>query len=665
MPFWWNRRRRWWTNYRFRKPTRRYRYKHRRPRKNIFRRYNRRAHRRRRRRHRRKVRRKKPFLKLLQWQPQYIRKCKIKGFETLILGADGKQFRSYTTAMFDWTPPKVPTGGGFAVSNFSLGYLYEQYNFKNNIWTTSNEGKDLCRYTGCTLTFYRHETVDFLVTYSRSYPMNIDQFTYAKTHPHNMLLQKHIIIIPSRATNPNGKLKIKKRIKPPRQMTNKWFFADKFESTPLLQLRATATDLTYITMGKYSENQLTNFLYINEKFYVQSNWGESFAQHLFYMPVSTWSKTVTGEYLDKGQTKSFTYTVTASTAVSLQDGWFDPRLLKANKLTSPINTTTTNLLPIGLARYNPSIDTGKNNKIWLISTLSASYQPPQHDKVLVFQGLPLWMLLFGWTDYVLKIKNDKTFLDSYTLVIQSPAIKSSKTDTAPLYLPIDDSFVNGLAQYDTLPVPQQKNKWFPTINHQLKSINNIVKCGPNIARMEGKQSNWELHVKYSFFFKWGGADTPETNITNPADLPVYPVPDTINQKVQIRNPATQIPQSMFHTWDYRRGSLTATAIKRMSEHLPDESISSTDADPHSPHKKLKLSKKDPQCQEKETELQQCLQQLFEENTFQEIQASPENTLQLIQQQQQQQQQIKHNLLKLLIHLKTRQRQMQLQAGILE
>lgn len=560
--------------------------------------------------------------------------------------------------MNDWTPPTVPGGGGFAVSTYSLGYLYEQYKYKNNIWTTSNEGLDLVRYTGGKITFYRHDYIDFIVYYTRSYPMKIGQFTYPQTHPHNLLLKKHKLIIPSKLTNPNGKRKYKLKFKPPRQMVNKWFFADTFEPTPLLMLQASATDLTFVSMGKQSENQLTNFFYINDKFYLDKSWGKHRETNNPYKPVSTWSGNLQGtDYQDKPYT--FNMPTTASSSIDYTTGWFNSKLLKLKKVSAPTTAT-----PIGIARYNPTLDTGEGNSVWLTSVIVPNYTKPA-DKTLYFDNLPLWMLLFGWTDYVLKLKGDPTFLDSYLLVIQSKWIRSAKEhSSSTIYAPIDESFINGNSQYNSTVVPQQKTKWFPTLKNQLESINNIVKCGPNIARPEGKLSNWELHTKYSFFFKWGGADNIPPAVTDPSTKPTYPVPDTINQNVQIKNPKTQIAASIFHTWDYRRGAITASALKRVQENLPDESISSTDSDFHSPPKRFKLNRNDPPCEEKETEIQECLQALFEKPTYQETQETT-NPILLIQQQQQQQHQVKLQLLKLLTELKYKQRQMQLQAGIIE
>nr|UHS18318.1 MAG: hypothetical protein [Gammatorquevirus sp.] len=662
MPFWWGRRKRWWTNRRFTyKRRRNYRRK---PRRRIFRRRHRRATGRRRRRRRTKVRRKRKYIKLLQWQPDSIRKCKIKGIETLVLGANGKQYRNYTTSMNEWTPPTTPTGGGFATSKYSLGYLYEQHQLHNNIWTHSNVNYDLCRYTGCKIDFYRHQTQDFIVVYQREYPMIINEDTYTETHPHSMLLQQHKIVIPSMKTRPFGKKKIRKKIRPPKQQTNKWFFQHSFTDTGLLFIKAAACDLNYIHLGEYSENELTSFLALNiESFYVQAGWGHS--QKGAYKPISTMTVTsVTGIGYDN---KPFTVNVTDNykASINYDTGFFASPILRSKSISKPDSLATKK--PLIGCRYNPKIDTGEGNYVWLIAVQQQDYRKPSSDKTLIAHGKPMWLLLYGWTDYVLRLKKGQDIYTQYYLALQSPQIRSTQGQTQnKTYIPIDDTFVQGNGPYNATPTSKQKEYWYPTLEHQQQTLNNIVKCGPFIPRPEGKKSNWELHINYCFYFKWGGALDTNHQVADPSKQTDYPVPDNLNQALQIVDPQTQIPASMLHTWDYRRGFITQKALKRMQSYLPMEPTLSTDSECSSPLKKRRLSKREPPLQEEETETDHCLQQLFEQSSCQEIQEEKENPIyKLIQQQQQQQHVIKYNLLQLLTALKKTQLQMQLHTGILE
>ncbi len=104
--------------------------------------------RRRRRRRKRKVRRKLQKITVKQWQPDSIVRCKIKGFGCLVAGAQGRQPYCYTNSKYEYPQPKAPGGGGFGAELFTLQYLYEEWVARKNIWTKSNDYKDLVRFTG-------------------------------------------------------------------------------------------------------------------------------------------------------------------------------------------------------------------------------------------------------------------------------------------------------------------------------------------------------------------------------------------------------------------------------------------------------------------------------------------------------------------------------------
>lgn len=564
--------------------------------------------------------------------------------------------------MNEWTPPTTPTGGGFATAKYSLAYLYEQYQLGNNIWTTSNCDFDLCRYTGAKFRFYRHPYIDFIVTYQLEYPLTVNNLIYQQVHPLKQLLQKKKIIIPSLRTQPFGKRYITKKIKPPKQMTNKWFFQHSFNDTGLLLLKAAACDLQFSHLGEYSENELTSFKCLNTRsFYTHGAWGTSSSHG--YWPIQTWGPPCVVQYTtQKNETKTYTLSTYADT-VSYDRGWFSSGLLNAKSIQKPPG----DLHPLLECRYNPKIDTGKQNAIYLLAVQADKFTPPTHDKILIATGQPLWLLLFGWTDYIQKYRDKINFLKTYFIVLQSPCLTASGSGPGELLpvIPIDDSFIAGRGPYNSTPYPSDTTNWFPCLMHQQKTINDIVKCGPFIPKPEGKRSNWELHAHYTFFFKWGGSISSNKQVCNPADATEYPGPDPVSLSVQVSDPKSQIPESMLHIWDWRRHFITKKAFKRMSENLPTESTISTDADLSEPQQKRKRTKKEPSLQEKETPEIYYLQQLFEEDTFQKDQEVQEDPIhQLIQQQHLQQQHLKFNLLNLMTQMKHTQLQMQLQTGIL-
>lgn len=562
--------------------------------------------------------------------------------------------------MNDWTPATTPGGGGFCTAKYSMAYLYEQFKLGNNIWTTSNCEYDLVRYTGCKFIFYRHPYIDFIIQYQLEYPLTISPDDLQKQHPRNLLLQKHILILPSLRFKPYGKPYKKKKIRPPKQMSNKWFFQHQFADTGLVLIRAAACDLLFSHIGEQSENELTSFICLNtDTVYTHGGWGITQPNH--YYPTSTWGPNTDVSFVDKkGTTQNYKLSDYSQT-VSYDKGWFSPQYLSAQKWIKP-NTTP----PYNYVRYNPKIDNGKGNIVYFLSVHNERFDPPGTDKVLITQDKPLWLLLYGWTDYIKKLRKDVDFNKTYYIAMISPALFVSGREPAnkPV-IPIDDTIFQGKSAYGATPNTWQTTNWFPTFTLQQQTINNIVKAGPFIPKPEGKKSNWELHAKYSFYFKWGGAPDSAKAVCDPAKASFYPGPDPIPTTIQITDPKTQVPESLLHTWDWRRGYITKKAFKRMYEHLQTESTISTDADHSELPPKTKKSKKEPSLQEKETKEEICLQQLFAGDICQEIQEMPEDPIQqLIYQQQQQQQLLKHNLLTLITSMKNTQQQMQLQTGIL-
>ncbi len=91
-------------------------------------------------------------------------------------------------------------------------------------------------------------------------------------------------------------------------------------------------------------------------------------------------------------------------------------------------------------------------------------------------------------------------------------------------------------------------------------------------------------------------------LKTPAAEQKYNVPDTVKQSIQISDPSKLHPETIFHDWDYRRGIITQTAIKRMSENLEIDSIVSSD-DSDSPPKKRKVTKELPCINQKEKKIQ--------------------------------------------------------------
>nr|UHK05248.1 MAG: ORF1 [Torque teno midi virus] len=652
MPFWWNRRRKpWYGRWRKRKTYRQRRRKYTRRRKP--RRFTRR---RRKRRRKYKVRKKKKTIPIKQWQPDSIKKCKIKGHGFLVAGAQGSQAKCYTQQKELYTQPKAPGGGGFGCEKFTLEYLYREWQAHRNIWTASNDYKDLCRYTGCKISFYRHADIDFIVNYDRQPPFDIKKDTYYNIHPQSMMLAKHKRFILSAKTNPTGPVKTTLKIRPPKQLITKWFFQEEFAEYDLVKIQACATQLPYSIYGPNTQSPCLTIHALNTKFYQRHNWAQALTQA--WLPYLTYPTTNPLTFTDINN-KTFKPSLeTYYSSIAKDTGFFNPGVLQAVKVTQH-STQLFGERPLALGRYNPEDDRGIGNKVWFTSILSDNGWATPSDNDLIIVEEPLYIAFFGFADWISKAKGKVGYLETGMFVVQSPYIKVLTPTTQKAWPILDYSFVQGKMPWDETLTDNDKKLWYPSYKKQQQIINAIIESGPYSPKLSNlKSSTWQLPYKYTFYFKWGGPSITDQTVQDPKGQEIYPVPDKLFERIQVADPERQKYLQMLRPWDYRRGHITPRALKRMSENIiSDESDLSDTAE--TPQKKKKTTAQLQYKNQEQEEIQSCLLSLFEENTFQES----DNLRELINQQQQQQRQLKHNLIKLLNHLKQKQRLLQLHTGI--
>nr|UHK04814.1 MAG: ORF1 [Torque teno midi virus] len=659
MPFWWNRRRRpWYPAWRKRRyRTRKYRKYQRRRRPRRF------ARRRRRRRRRYKVRKKKQKITLQQWQPDRIVKCKIIGFNYLVCGSEGNQYRCYTDDKHDYGQPKAPGGGGFGCEQFTLEYLYKEWEAHRNVWTASNDYLDLVRYTGCTFLFYRHATTDFVLFYDRQPPFKFITSTYTETHPLQILLRKKHKIIRSLKYAQRQKPYVKVKIKPPKQMITKWFFQPDFANVELLKLAGSAANFEYSLYGPNTQSPCLTLYCLNTDFYQIHNWANITAQTQPYLPYTgiphSTTHFLTFYYGTKTTTSSDINNYADST--SFDKGWFKPGILQAWKVVDSQQSTKIHTRPISICRYNPEEDNGKGNRIWLTSIFTNKAWAPPTDEDLVIGELPLYLAFWGLWDTIIKKKKTDEFLKISMFVIKSDFIKPIFAGTKQTVWPIiDQSFIQGKMPWDEFFTVQEKATWYPTCLKQAQTINAFVECGPYCPKYSNlPSSTWQLSYKYKFYFKWGGPQTGDKLIQDPKDQEKYPVPDTYTEAIQISDPLRQHPKALLRSWDFRRGIVTASALKRMRENLSTDESDQSDFS-ETPTKKKKVTTQIQASDEETKEIQACLHSLCEKDSFQE---SETDIKQLIYKQYQQQQSLKLNLFKLLKNLKKTQAHLQMQTGM--
>lgn len=571
----------------------------------------------------------------------------------------------YTVGKDSYVPPKVPWGGGFGMENFTLQYLYEEYVFHQNIWTTSNILKDLCRFLWCKITLFRHPETDFIVTYSRQGPFDLTKFTFPGCHPQQQLLQKHKRVVFSLQSKPKGKYTTKLKIKPPKQMISKWFFTKQFCTKVLFSIKAAAANLSYSFLSPKNENMLVTIYSLNPSYYMQPNWAVKLQDTQPWKPYPTlplpqkYKVKVRGqEQLQDRQLNPNSY----GESVSYSTGWFKSEFLLAKELDNPKGQPLATHQAFA-ARYNPNKDNGQGNEIYCVALTSDRWDPPSKDKTVSIVGMPLWLGLYGFYSYIIRTKGI-SFLSLHVLVIKSPAIHCyPEIGGCDRYIPIDWDYMQGKKPYDQEITTKEKTTWWPDMTWQHKTVNAIVETGPFIPQYsEIVNSTWELKTSYCFYFKWGGAITEEPEITNPEQLNTYDVPDTKQQRIQVSNPAKLSTETICHPWDFRRDIIKERALKRMYDNF--ETDTEFQCSPEKMQKKRqRLGAAPTNWNPQEEEVQSCLQALSEKNIFQETE--DQDIQLLIQQQQQQQLELKRNILSLLMDLKEKQRMLQLHTGILD
>ncbi len=96
-----------------------------------------------------------------------------------------------------------------------------------------------------------------------------------------------------------------------------------------------------------------------------------------------------------------------------------------------------------------------------------------------------------------------------------------------------------------------------------------------------------------------------------ADMSTYPAPDTVPKTIQITNPIKQTTESILHPWDWRRGLIKTSALKRMYQHLETDTDFECSAEegPQKKKKRLGAALRDPE--EEVKKIQDCLHSLCE------------------------------------------------------
>nr|UHS18422.1 MAG: hypothetical protein [Alphatorquevirus sp.] len=216
---------------------------------------------------RRRLKRRKK-IPITQWNPSTVKKCVVRGYMPLLIcgtGTTGTTYRNYGSHQADYVKFD-PFGGGISTLQFSLQFLYEEYQKHRNTWSRSNVDLELIRYKGASIKLYRHPEADFFFTYNRKPPFTDSQLTGPYLHPGNMMLRKRKIIVPSYKTKPKGRPTKTVRIKPPTLFTDKWYFQKDLCKAPLLTVGCSIGNLRFPFCRPQTENCCIYFQVLTERY---------------------------------------------------------------------------------------------------------------------------------------------------------------------------------------------------------------------------------------------------------------------------------------------------------------------------------------------------------------------------------------------------------------
>nr|UGV34831.1 MAG: ORF1 [TTV-like mini virus] len=559
-----------------------------------------------------KPKRKLRKITLSEYQPHSIRKCTIKGM--LCLFQTNEQRISYNFDMYEESivPEKLPGGGGFSIKNISLQSLYEEHIMGHNVFTHSNLEYPLCRYRGTKLRFYQSANIDYIVTYLNSWPLRSNLKMYNSMQPTVHSLHKNKIIVPSRATKPLRKPYKTVFIPPPTQMKNQWYFQYNIANTPLFMLRTTATSLLHWYIGTRSQStnitiiSLNTTMIQNRKFnkvteqYSNRNLGT--IKYYLYSTKAVYSNIQNIKLLDLiclGNTQNnipgtsyndefHSYNTTNFNTYKTNpfNYWGNPFHHTYLTEEEPVFTSSAQWSTIlskieakqdatikdlenypfqqvnlvNKVRYNPYKDKGINNECYFLSSLEGSHDwDPPSNPDLTNEHLPLWLLLFGFSDFQKKIGKLQQIDTSYMLVIKTPF-------TNPKYshlVPISESFYEGNSPYEDKFNQQDQNRWYPCFQYQQEINNQICVCGPGTPKI-AQGDTVEAKVEYKAYFKWGGEQPDLPLIENPQEKPTYPIPNNELQTTSLQNPTTR-PETYLYRFDWRRHMLTKSATERIQK----------------------------------------------------------------------------------------------------
>nr|UGV37367.1 MAG: ORF1 [TTV-like mini virus] len=597
-----------------------------------------RRRRRRRYRVRKTYNRKLPKITVRQFQPPAIRKCFIKGRTCLIYFSPLRLGMNSTMYEQSIVPDHWPGGGSFSVTKYTLENLYDMHLQCRNWWTTSNEELPLCRYIGCKVRFYQCNQVDYAVRIQNTFPALSNKLTYPSCQPSMLLMSKGKIVIPSKQNQKRRKPYKTVFIKPPEQLKTEWYFQRDMLKCPLFVIHATTCSLDnyFLRPNQKSNNCTFNILNTsliqNRNMLTPTNTSWPYkvigtvGYYMWYSdeepPPQNGDDVPLNSLIPLTNPREFTpgyafntpnrpgnndWTTYLNNILLYQGNPFHPdhinnwhsiyisqrspegfaTQVKTQSLTSDkkwkditdgnkqFALTKLNESLIFKMQYTPNNDSGQDNEFYLLKNTEQHGWEPPDDPDLKLTGFPLWLGLFGFTDFEKKLKNITNIDTKSVLVFKT-------THTFPKYhypmVILSDSFLEGHSPYEKEALIPDKKQWCPMYQYQIEEQNKILNTGPGIPYITTQSENVSMY--YQFYFKWGGSPPKDVNIHNPALQNIYPIPGNQYEKTSLQNPA-QPPETLLYSFDNRHGKFTDKSLKRITENWETETFISSITEPTS------------------------------------------------------------------------------------
>lgn len=222
--------------------------------------------------------------------------------------------------------------------------------------------------------------------------------------------------------------------------------------------------------------------------------------------------------------------------------------------------------------YNPLIDKGIGNMLWLDPITKSDSRYDEVKSKCLIADYPLWCMVYGYVDYCEKVLTHTTVMSEYRIVIRSPytwPLMTKSSDDKWGFVPYSENFGKGrLPGGNPVPSLWSRVHWYPTVYHQSEVLECMAQTGPFAYHSDERKVS--LTIKYKFRWKWGGNPIFQQMVRDPCKHQDGSAPRRQPRDLQVADPKYQVPQAVWHAWDFRHGLFSQTGIKRMSEQLPND-----------------------------------------------------------------------------------------------